>query len=83
MSSIAFVAGSKQIPRLSSTELLEEPWTTPVGTENDMKKKNRALLSPGYPDDLSRESTPETGSIGNKGMPIENRKAPFTLKGKR
>ena len=69
--------GSKTPPRTTVDSVLDEPWSTPVGTENDIKRHHRQLLPPGYPDELSRESTPETGSIGVKSHPISNREPPF------
>lgn len=75
--------GSKERPQLSPETVLDEPWSNPQGTENDMKRQHRALLPPGYPEDLARDSTPETGSIGFSSMPIAHRDAPFKLKGGR
>lgn len=51
----------------------------PVGTRN-MDRMHRDSLPVGYPDDLARDSSPETGSIGVKDMPISNRKEPFNIK---
>lgn len=48
------------------------------------QRRHRQDLPLGYPDDLSFESQPDTGSLGVKGLsPVENRTPPWKLKGGR
>lgn len=65
--------GSKQVNYTDGTNALAE---NPVGTRH-LQDSHRELLPVGYPEDLSVNSSPETGSIGTKGMPITNKKSPF------
>ncbi len=73
----------KPSPRPSPHDVLQEPWTSAVGTENHIKHMHRAHLAPGYPADLARDSTPEMGSLSNGTMQIRHRTPPYRLKGKR
>lgn len=76
--------GSKDQTRETPESILEAPWTKPRGTENEIKRMHRALLPAGYPEDLSRSSTPTTGSLGDGGRePVKNKPSPFRAKGGR
>lgn len=76
--------GSKTPPQLTPDAVLDAPWSSPRGTENEIKRMHRAALPAGYPEDLSRASTPETGSLGDGGRePVKNKPSPFRSKGGR
>lgn len=49
---------------------------SPLGTRG-IQDSHRERLPVGYPEDLASDSSPETGSIGIKGMPITNKSSPF------
>lgn len=75
--------GSKANPHRSHPDVLDEPWSNPQGTENEIKRMHRALLPPGYPDELSRDTSPAGGALPMATMPIKHREPPFKLKGGR
>lgn len=77
------MAGNARLPHRSLDSVLDEPWDNPKGTENEIKRQHRACLPDGFPDELSRESLPATGSIGAASMPIRHREPPFKLRGGR